>query len=122
MTASWPTPSPWASWSTSRVRTCGGEKTFCVKKPMTVLKLIPTIKRNSTHQEFFGVITLLLFTHYLTMLVYATNLVHKQRKKDAEFGSPKAMASGNYPWQSTKPGRSRVFDWVYCPGPREGTL
>lgn len=27
-----------------------------------------------------------------------------------------AMALGNYPWQSTKPGRSRVFDWVYCHG------
>lgn len=30
------------------------------------------------------------------------------------FGWRKAMALGNYPWQSTKPGRSRVFDWVYC--------
>eukprot|EP00913_Durusdinium_trenchii_P019062 g17915.t1 len=27
-----------------------------------------------------------------------------------------AMALGNYPWQSTKPGRSRVFDWVSCHG------
>ena len=24
------------------------------------------------------------------------------------------MALGNYPWQSTKPGRSRIFDWVFC--------
>lgn len=27
-----------------------------------------------------------------------------------------AMALGNYPWQSTKPGRSRVFDWISCHG------
>ncbi|CAE6936731.1 Gm7168 [Symbiodinium natans] len=27
-----------------------------------------------------------------------------------------AMAVGNYPWQSTKPGRSRIFDWVSCHG------
>ncbi|CAJ1365345.1 unnamed protein product [Effrenium voratum] len=27
-----------------------------------------------------------------------------------------AMALGNYPWQSTKPGRSRIFDWVFCHG------
>ncbi|CAE7222820.1 hunk [Symbiodinium pilosum] len=29
-----------------------------------------------------------------------------------------AMAVGNYPWQSTKPGRSRIFDWVSCHGIR----
>ena len=27
-----------------------------------------------------------------------------------------AMAMGNYPWQSTKPGRSRIFDWVHGHG------
>lgn len=31
-----------------------------------------------------------------------------------------AMALGNYPWQATKPGRSRVFDWVYCWAPQSG--
>ncbi|CAE7948948.1 SIK2 [Symbiodinium sp. KB8] len=29
-----------------------------------------------------------------------------------------AMAVGNYPWTSTKPGRSRIFDWVSCHGIR----
>ena len=32
----------------------------------------------------------------------------------AQKSRPKAMALGNYPWQSTKPGRSRVFDWISC--------
>eukprot|EP00931_Biecheleriopsis_adriatica_P049574 TRINITY_DN28687_c0_g1_i1.p1 TRINITY_DN28687_c0_g1~~TRINITY_DN28687_c0_g1_i1.p1 ORF type:complete len:419 (+),score=76.12 TRINITY_DN28687_c0_g1_i1:29-1258(+) len=29
-----------------------------------------------------------------------------------------AMAVGNYPWLSTRPGRSHVFDWMVCHGVR----
>jgi hypothetical protein len=48
-------------------------------------------------------------------------LVETGLKKDtvvffAQKSRPKAMALGNYPWQSTKPGRSRVFDWISCVG------